>query len=182
MYVTVTASSRTILCHRASRYTFRMVTETSSTGRESDKFMLRLPDGMRDTLKEQAKANNRSLNAEIVARLEKSLGLPSSPSELPPILQIIEASEVRQRISTINSRIESLLGRLETLHSRRISLETAFRSEPSESGKDEIAVSLHETKKGIEIVQQFIHRAQNELDDANHELARFNKPHLVQPK
>ena len=159
-----------------------MVTETSSTGRESDKFMLRLPDGMRDTLKEQAKANNRSLNAEIVARLEKSLGLPSSPSELPPILQIIEASEVRQRISTINSRIESLLGRLETLHSRRISLETAFRSETSESGKDEIAVSLHETKKGIEIVQQFIHQAQNELDDANHELARFNKPHLVQPK
>lgn len=35
--------------------------------------MLRLPDGMRDALKGQAKASNRSLNAEIVARLEASL-------------------------------------------------------------------------------------------------------------
>lgn len=35
----------------------------------TDKFMLRLPDGMRDALKECAAENNRSLNAEIVARL-----------------------------------------------------------------------------------------------------------------
>lgn len=65
-----------------------MVTEKSSTGRESDKFMLRLPDGMRDTLKEQAKTNNRTLNAEIVARLEASLStevknLPALASDPP---------------------------------------------------------------------------------------------------
>ncbi len=35
--------------------------------------MLRLPDGMRDRLKATAEANKRSLNAEIVARLEWSL-------------------------------------------------------------------------------------------------------------
>ncbi len=45
---------------------------TNSTGRESDKFMLRLPDGMRDRLKNEAARNNRSLNAEIIARLEQS--------------------------------------------------------------------------------------------------------------
>lgn len=35
-----------------------------------DKYVIRFPDGMRDQLKEAAKENNRSLNAEIIARLE----------------------------------------------------------------------------------------------------------------
>lgn len=38
----------------------------------ADKFMLRLPDGMRDRIADAAKANNRSMNAEIVARLAYS--------------------------------------------------------------------------------------------------------------
>ncbi|WP_054304666.1 Arc family DNA-binding protein [Gemmobacter sp. LW-1] len=41
------------------------------TNRESDKFVLRLPDGMRDRIKAAADANNRSMNAEIVATLEE---------------------------------------------------------------------------------------------------------------
>lgn len=49
------------------------------TTRESDKFMLRLPDGMRDYLKEAADANNRSMNAEIVNRLEASLNTGFGP-------------------------------------------------------------------------------------------------------
>jgi hypothetical protein len=39
------------------------------TGRDSDKFMLRLPDGMRDEIEATAKENGRSMNAEIVVRL-----------------------------------------------------------------------------------------------------------------
>lgn len=39
-------------------------------GRGSDQVKLRLPDGMRGELKDAAKANRRSLNAEIIARLE----------------------------------------------------------------------------------------------------------------
>ncbi|NYH12233.1 Arc family DNA-binding protein [Pseudomonas moraviensis] len=38
-----------------------------------DRFVLRLPDGLRQTLKRLAKKNRRSLNAEIVARMERSL-------------------------------------------------------------------------------------------------------------
>ncbi|RWI85957.1 MAG: Arc family DNA-binding protein [Mesorhizobium sp.] len=38
-----------------------------------DQFMLRLPDGMRQRLKEAAESNQRSMNAEIIARLEISL-------------------------------------------------------------------------------------------------------------
>lgn len=37
-----------------------------------DKYIIRFPDGMRDRLKEAAKANNRTMNAELVARLEES--------------------------------------------------------------------------------------------------------------
>lgn len=37
-----------------------------------DKYQARLPDGMRERLKKNSKTNNRSLNAEIVARLEST--------------------------------------------------------------------------------------------------------------
>lgn len=35
--------------------------------------MIRLPDGMRDQLSELARLNGRSVNAEVVSRLERSL-------------------------------------------------------------------------------------------------------------
>lgn len=38
----------------------------------ADKVLVRMPDGMRDQLKSAAKANNRTMNAEIVSRLEDS--------------------------------------------------------------------------------------------------------------
>ena len=37
-----------------------------------ERFIVRFPDGMRDRIAEAAKANNRSMNSEIVARLERS--------------------------------------------------------------------------------------------------------------
>lgn len=43
--------------------------------------MLRLPDGMRDRIKAVADANNRSMNAEIVATLEDRYPSPFSPEE-----------------------------------------------------------------------------------------------------
>ncbi|MDW9444812.1 Arc family DNA-binding protein [Sinorhizobium meliloti] len=45
----------------------------SNTGRDSDKFMLRLPDGMRDRIKRHAEANKRSMNAEIISLLDVAL-------------------------------------------------------------------------------------------------------------
>lgn len=38
----------------------------------ADKVLVRMPDGMRDKLKALAKTNNRTLNAEIIARLQNS--------------------------------------------------------------------------------------------------------------
>jgi Arc-like DNA binding domain len=44
----------------------------SFPSRQLDKFILRLPDGMRDEIAASAKANNRTMNAEIVLRLRNS--------------------------------------------------------------------------------------------------------------
>ncbi|RBO91025.1 Arc family DNA-binding protein [Pseudochrobactrum asaccharolyticum] len=40
--------------------------------RSLDKVIVRLPDGMRDRIREAAEKNNRSMNAEIVSRLDNS--------------------------------------------------------------------------------------------------------------
>ncbi len=39
---------------------------------EQDRFMVRLPDGMRELVSQAATKNKRTMNAEIVARLERS--------------------------------------------------------------------------------------------------------------
>ncbi|MGS1042258.1 Arc family DNA-binding protein [Burkholderia glumae] len=51
-----------------------MTKPTQPPSRTAEQFVVRFPDGMRDRIAEAAKANNRSMNAEIVARLEQSFG------------------------------------------------------------------------------------------------------------
>lgn len=51
-----------------------MTREKIYPSEEQERFIVRFPDGMRDRLKEAAAANNRSMNAEIVARLQESFG------------------------------------------------------------------------------------------------------------
>lgn len=65
--------------------------------RGSDQFMLRLPQGMRDRLKDAADENGRSMNSEIVSRLERTFAIDQAnqrarervargepPEEVPP--------------------------------------------------------------------------------------------------
>ena len=44
-----------------------------------DRFIVRLPDGMRDRIAEEAKSNSRSMNSEIIARLEASFDAAPMP-------------------------------------------------------------------------------------------------------
>jgi len=44
----------------------------AKTTNASDKFVVRLPDGMRDEIRAASLANNRTMNAEIVARIANS--------------------------------------------------------------------------------------------------------------
>ena len=45
----------------------------------ADKYVLRMPDGMRDRITELAKANNRSMNAEIVLMLQQAMDARITP-------------------------------------------------------------------------------------------------------
>jgi plasmid stability protein len=71
-----------------------------------DQYMLRFPDGMRARLKDAAAENKRSMNAEIIARLEASFEtgspLEESDSDLRAIRQSIEDLREAYRILSGN--------------------------------------------------------------------------------
>lgn len=51
--------------------------------RTADKFVIRMPDGLRDRIAEAASASLRSMNSEILYRLESSLAEPEAgPAEI----------------------------------------------------------------------------------------------------
>ncbi|MDV6448542.1 Arc family DNA-binding protein [Pseudomonas aeruginosa] len=50
----------------------KQATPTYSS-RTADKFVVRLPEGMREQIAEVARSHHRSMNSEIIARLEQSL-------------------------------------------------------------------------------------------------------------
>lgn len=49
------------------------MTVTKNTPSGNEKFVLRLPSGMRERICESAKNNQRSMNAEVVYRIDHSL-------------------------------------------------------------------------------------------------------------
>ncbi|SBW12707.1 Transcriptional repressor arc (modular protein) [uncultured Alphaproteobacteria bacterium] len=71
--------------------------------RDQNKFIVRMPDGMRDRIREAAEANNRSMNAEIVARLEESfsgetkLSLEAVRELIPILAKLVKADENAHR-------------------------------------------------------------------------------------
>lgn len=69
------------------------------TGRDSDKFMLRLPDGMRQKIKSAAQESGRSMNAEIVFRLEEAFN-PAFCNE-DSELENLDTSEKMERVIAI---------------------------------------------------------------------------------
>lgn len=46
----------------------------------AERFQIRLPDGLRDRIRDEASQNNRSMNAEIVAALEEKYPAPAALS------------------------------------------------------------------------------------------------------
>jgi len=51
--------------------------------RNADKYMLRLPNGWRDSIKEEAKKSHRSMNAEIIAAIETAMRIKGVQLEQP---------------------------------------------------------------------------------------------------
>ena len=75
-----------------------------------DQYMLRFPEGMRDRLKALAAENGRSLNAEIVHRLEQSLG-DERPAPSPEVAAIA-AEVVRQLAARDKERLAERIKKL----------------------------------------------------------------------
>lgn len=83
------------------------VVHYSRMSREDSQFKLRMPADLRETIENAAKEANRSLNAEIVSRLELSAIKESPRAELMPAKKARQvASIARQSIpGTIKDRI-----------------------------------------------------------------------------
>jgi DnaJ-domain-containing protein 1 len=79
---------------------------SNSTGRDSDKFMLRLPDGMRDRIKLAADRNNRSMNAEIVATLEDAYPQPKPDVTLSDIDRLIAYAQDSVDLDQLEARLD----------------------------------------------------------------------------
>lgn len=77
---------------------------------QQDKFMLRFPEGMRELIKAEAERNNRSMNAEILHRLEVSFvfDLPQKQAQASELVRVEEA--VLRRLEEVVERIAAKHG------------------------------------------------------------------------
>ena len=80
------------------------------TGRDSDKIVLRVPDGMRDRIKQFAADNGRSMNAEIVATLEEAYPHPEMHEEEfgAAMIDLLKAMTPRERKRIAAAMTEAL--------------------------------------------------------------------------
>lgn len=58
--------------------------QAAYSSRTADKFVVRLPDGMREKVASVAKKNHRSMNNEIIARLDESLNTGEVNTNIDP--------------------------------------------------------------------------------------------------
>jgi predicted DNA-binding protein len=78
-----------------------------TTGRESDKFILRLPDGMRERLAQVAESQGRTMNAVVIGALAEYLGgAKSVESQLAGIEKAILA--LTDKVSEQNEAVTQI--------------------------------------------------------------------------
>jgi hypothetical protein len=85
---------------------------SEAPAKKQDQFIVRLPDGMRNKVKESAELNNRSMNAEIIAGLEDWLYRKDQDE--------LEANNLRNAedmimVERIDERVQEILRRLDQL-------------------------------------------------------------------
>lgn len=84
------------------------------SSRTADKFVVRLPDGMRERIADVARNHHRSMNSEIIARLEQSLLQEGALDDEPgmrldsPELSVHER-ELLQRFRQLTRRQQNAL-------------------------------------------------------------------------
>lgn len=81
--------------------------------KDYDKFVVRLPNGMRDAIAERAKANGRSMNAEIVQTLEDSFKDKSLNNSIASLSMALDSfkkveSAMAQALEAKDSHLKSI--------------------------------------------------------------------------
>jgi len=73
-----------------------------------DKFIIRLPDGMREQLKAAAEANDRTMTSEVVARLRASFEKGALQQE-PEHASSLFADTVEREFETLRAQVRALV-------------------------------------------------------------------------
>lgn len=162
-----------------------------ATGRDSDKIMLRVPDGMRERIKAAADANNRTMNAEIVARLQASFdkgkNKPTSNyatvdhGDDPPPLDIYAQLAIhaeRRALSAELDRLQLLQNEIWTVNSWR---ETMYGKNCAHH-LDELAAGLMETIGELSELEEEIESARADADQAAGKVPELPGPWHRRPK
>lgn len=93
-----------------------------------DKFIVRFPDGMRDRIKHAAQKNGRSMNAEIVNRLERSFG----ELEVHHIRSISHGGDGIENLALVTSQEHRLLHLIEDLERQIEALKAEITRRPND--------------------------------------------------
>lgn len=73
---------------------------------EKEKFMLRMPEGLREKLASVAQANGRSMNSELITRIEASFDVRIGlESDIARMLEDFINAKVADRLREIASKI-----------------------------------------------------------------------------
>ncbi len=71
----------------------------------ADRFIVRLPEGMRDRIRDAADANGRSMNAEIVHTLEKAYPASTTQDEVRAVITEVTRLMHRTRATEANKSL-----------------------------------------------------------------------------
>ena len=69
--------------------------------RHADKYVVRFPSGMRDRIREASETSGRSMNAEIVARLQESFDGAGSASDVRHLKREIDLKDEHNRMLSV---------------------------------------------------------------------------------
>ena len=85
--------------HCVNGILWQCATMTEQSAQNQDKFIVRLPTGMRDRIRLAAEINHRSMNAEVVALLEEHYPAPAPEKVTEPAARIMLwlAARIRRR-------------------------------------------------------------------------------------
>ncbi|WP_412461770.1 Arc family DNA-binding protein [Pseudomonas sp. SC11] len=80
----------------------------TTNSRTADKFVVRLPEGMREQVADVARKNHRSMNSEIIDRLEQSL----LNAQFEPTQQLLDGAINTEELKAELSRAYRVIDRL----------------------------------------------------------------------